>query len=25
LRIITHQADIMRKHRKALKLPAPYS
>jgi ferredoxin len=25
LRIITHQADIMRTHRKALKLPAPYS
>ncbi len=25
LRIITHQADAMRGHRRALKLPAPYS
>ena len=25
LRLVTHQADAMRKHRLALKLPAPYS
>ncbi|MGA2000850.1 MAG: 2Fe-2S iron-sulfur cluster-binding protein [Terriglobales bacterium] len=25
LRIVTHQADAMRKHRRELKLPAPYS
>jgi ferredoxin len=25
LRIITHQADVMRKHRRDLNLPAPYS
>lgn len=25
LRIVTHQADAMREHRRALKLPAPYS
>ena len=25
LRVVTHQADAMRQHRQALKLPAPYS